>query len=753
MSPTQTEKVHGSPEEFEEIDKRLSLHLSRIEELIDIPLLNEREKKAVLYELQRNLGDCIDSEGKAVFVPGDIMQDVWDSTARITQNHEWLSSGVFNEKQMAANKLYAAGIFQALSQREADGKQADASRVYSMYFSSSDQPIDFTGGYDSSLELFALTRRSEVGRKLSADIVAGLIYDGTFNDIAPDLEKAWLSQRAVEGQLNMLATVDYLLRAAENEIYPTDRMQAALYSMEESVANNDGIPVFVARVAAKFIQDKIDRSSTEFVYLDGLPPEEAEGLTVRDREYREQSEAEQRLLHEEFSDFPDDVHLYRIATDACTEMDRGDFLKLITTKGDTANLSKPDARGSIDIGVGDIELLKQAHSGSILDTIELESGIDMRMFSLNTQIRFFRFMAEAQPEAYGRLTSVLHSATEGCRAVLAEAFLATEFGDDYGDSILSIAENATPEQSAEIFETINNFRNSSQKIARWYESYDSEFSKAIELAMNERLSDALTAMEVLVRDGRLDVDTSPGRHSDNYESDGRFVMKLHSVEEGLEIIGSLEKSLRLISGIVTAGDVKVYNAVEDNSQFNMYRFSSEELGDALLYIRPEGAKGYDRQLEYGNRSGVEASMSFIVNPTNPHKLDIYKDPQGVSIRFDREGRMTDESPFAEDRDPTRQNGSISLDISSLMGDGRHMPVKIGRFIAAGNILRAAKTGGEESLHHNNNHFDQSLYGTAGGFARLAVYTAHMAEAMIAIQQSGSHSSPYPSIPAGNKLTS
>lgn len=167
--------------------------------------------------------------------------------------------------------------------------------------------------------------------------------------------------------------------------------------------------------------------------------------------------------------------------------------------------------------------------------------------------------------------------------------------------------------------------------------------------MNERLSDALTAMETLVRDGNLEVDTSPSRHSDDYEGDGRFVMKLHSVGEGIEIIISLEKSLHLISEIITASDVEVHNATKENGQFNIYRFSSEELGDVLMYIRPEGAKGYDRQVKYGNRAGAEASMSFIVNPTNPHDLDIYKDPQGVSIRFDREGRKTDESPFAEDR--------------------------------------------------------------------------------------------------------
>ena len=338
------------------------------------------------------------------------------------------------------------------------------------------------------------------------------------------------------------------------------------------------------------------------------------------------------------------------------------------------------------------------------------------------------------------------SMTDDAKRELAKVFLATEFGDDYGDSIASIIKHSNFMQAYDIFKTMDQFRNSADKISAWFESYDSEFADDIRLALNERLTDALAALEVLARDGGLTVDTSPGRHAVDYQSDGRFVMNLESMDEGMEILHALGKSLQLIHNVITAEDVVVHRATEENSQFMTYRFSSDLHGDALLYVRPEGAKGYDYQLEYGNRKGVEASISFIVNPTDPHHLNLYKDPQGVSIRLDREGRMTDESPFAVDRDPTKDDGSISIDVSSLMGDGRHTPVKIGRFIAAGNIIRAARTGREESLHHNNKHFDQARYGNREGFSKLAVYMAHMAEAMIAIQNHGAHASRYQSIP-------
>ena len=373
-------------------------------------------------------------------------------------------------------------------------------------------------------------------------------------------------------------------------------------------------------------------------------------------------------------------------------------------------------------------------------------GVDIVSLNLADQVNMINFVIDTPWNSPRLQTMESFFATNGPEKGVA-ALRALEFGEDYGDSILAIAKNATPEQSKEVFDIIAGFRKSSAAIAKWYESYDLQMAKNVELAMNERLVDALYAMEALARDGKLEIDTAPHRENADYENDGRFMMRLESVDSGIEIMKSLEKSLRLQHEIVTALDVKVSRVVDEgNEQFTVYRFASKEDGDALLYVRPQGAKGSNRDFEYGNRKGVEASISFIVNPTDPHHVRSDKDPQGVSIRFDREGRSRDESPASETRDPTREDGSISLDISSSLGDGRNMPVRIGRFIAAGNILRAQKTGGEINLHHNMNHFDQARYGTSEGFAKLAIYVAHMAEAMMYVQQHGSHNSRYSGLP-------
>jgi hypothetical protein len=150
-----------------------------------------------------------------------------------------------------------------------------------------------------------------------------------------------------------------------------------------------------------------------------------------------------------------------------------------------------------------------------------------------------------------------------------------------------------------------------------------------------------------------------------------------------------------------------------------------------MYVRPYAAKGRDKHYEYGNKRGVEASVSFIVKPIGDGHVRSDKDEDGVSFRFDREGRLVDESPFSERRDPVRQDGLISLDISSMNGDAASPGTRIGACIAAGNLLRSQKAGKDRVLYHNTHFFDQKRYGDADGFAAMANYAKAMAEARLA----------------------
>ena len=381
----------------------------------------------------------------------------------------------------------------------------------------------------------------------------------------------------------------------------------------------------------------------------------------------------------------------------------------------------------------EIRQIAQAHSmlaGDLSGRHILEKSFNMRLetVSLDDQLFLCNLLLRATPE---QMQAIIPQGPE----VIITVARALEFGDDFGDRILSIAEHTTPEESSRVFNTLKKYREHSKRFGAFFEGLDPELAAATENAMNERLSDLIATVEKVARDGAFTADVAPHRDSPDYEHDGRFDITVPSVEKAVEVMGQLETSLEHITTIAGNPETHVSRVVsnEEEAGYQIYRFGHPEFGDMLLYIRPEGAENYDKNFEYGNYKGVEASISFIVNPTGDHRLRSDKDPNGVSIRFDREGRLLNEAPNSQERSPIRNEGTISLDISSGLGKADAIPVGIGRSIAAGNQLRAEEEGSEVSLHHNTNYLDQEKYGSAEGFKKFARYVRAMAEGIITHQ--------------------
>lgn len=366
-----------------------------------------------------------------------------------------------------------------------------------------------------------------------------------------------------------------------------------------------------------------------------------------------------------------------------------------------------------------VAIFQEMHRPIVRAIIENSIGVSLKDITLENQSAFLRFCLHRSKTEYDRLSEVMLATPQESRILLFETFLATEFGDDYGDAILDIAEKATPEQSAHVFELLGQLREGSHNFAHMFASIDPELAGATEKAMNERITDVLAALQEVVNNGSLHEDVAPHRSRADYVHNGRFDVDIHSVDEALEIVEELTKTFATIHDIISAKDLTIGHVNENDSQFILYRLKSEQQGQMMVYVRPEGAYGHDRQVEYGNFKGVEASISFMVDPKNPHRFFKPKDPDAVSIRFDREGRLVDEAPDSDRRDPTRKDGLISVDLSSGLGKTSALPVKIGRLIAAGNRIRARRRGTEDSLHHNTNYFDQEKYGDSDGFAQLA----------------------------------
>lgn len=148
---------------------------------------------------------------------------------------------------------------------------------------------------------------------------------------------------------------------------------------------------------------------------------------------------------------------------------------------------------------------------------------------------------------------------------------------------------------------------------------------------------------------------------------------------------------------------------------------------ASLYIRPYGAASYDPTFEYGrNGEGVEASISYVIDPYQPEGelLEVGKHRRSgpdkrISIRLDREGVLPQQRGLpGVHRDPTQEQGTLSLDVGSVLGDDDWHSTKLGRFLAWGNMLRTSAEGTTTQLNHSTQFFG-STDGQATMFARRA----------------------------------
>jgi hypothetical protein len=199
------------------------------------------------------------------------------------------------------------------------------------------------------------------------------------------------------------------------------------------------------------------------------------------------------------------------------------------------------------------------------------------------------------------------------------------------------------------------------------------------------------------------------------------------VDELLEVIDqeyrlSQDPSTKVIRSVLRSPD----------AGFQNYRLVN---GDKIssAYLRPWGSPSFDPNLEYGrNGEGVEASIGRIMKLA-PGFLPLGKAAaklaDTISIRIDREGIDPYEVRDAlnPQRDPTRAIGSLALDIGSVLGPESNLGVRIGRFLAVCDKLRAQKISPEpSSLNHASQYFAPS---TDSDFAAMAGRLARSYDAL------------------------
>lgn len=427
-----------------------------------------------------------------------------------------------------------------------------------------------------------------------------------------------------------------------------------------------------------------------------------------------------------------------------------ELVSLINQNGEKIPLSDETHNDVTSFNKSDILLLSAIHASGFKDTFTERLGLDLSKISLDSQIQLLRFVGKtANKNRFDRLCLTMQSIDIKLRSKVAGNFLAADFGEDFGDALLDIAESKrfNKNEKERLLDTISSCRKSVKQITNLYIGFDDgKFAKEYARASNERLTDAIMTFQQIANHGIAEADLDwAGKPRFNYD-------------KAMEALEYEAKSLEIISG--TMNDVNtgakgafaeiVMHPDSSNQRLNrtMYNFYSPNYGYVLLYTRPEGSHSFDPMVDYGKdrsrydmnsiNAGTEASISLITNPVDPYSLpspyrpnkNAVKNPQFYNpitmdkvsaIRLDREGRTPGSAADSMERDPINPIGTVSVDLAAI-GDREDTPSgKIARLLSVGGKLREETSGVNSSLNHNTRWFNQNAYGTSGGFRQLVEF--------------------------------
>lgn len=669
-----------------------------------------------------------------------------DTIADLANEYDAWQDGHISSKLAQARKLFCASLFDATNR--SNDSQTLAWDLRGVFFGQSPDITSYCGGLKGSLELLTIAERTP-GNPCTREIYEELIYNHSFTK--NNEFETIINNSAPIQQLRLLPIFENIAQRCYSDNYSEVALDKIMHSLEELNGNVETKPLI--KIAAQSTIDHLDNErdlndSENWVTLDENDPEHAE-LLRKDKEARKEWQMEQKRKHQKYPALPNNQVLTEIAPGMAGTIVNGGIDLISDLSGHTASLLNYSKKNPFGIDQDSAQLLAAVHGSQMADVISERLGVKLVDVPMDAQIQLLRFMTEADNGRFDRLCSTLQGVNKRLRLKVAEGFLAADFGEDFGDSLLTIAgsERLSDKEKEGILDEIGSCRESIRKITDLYKWADGgKFTHEYARAANERLTDAIAVFEQIARNGSAGADLGwPGRMKYDYDA-------------AMEALEYETKSLGVISGVmndVQNGKKGAFAEVilppeKDNQRLNrtFYNFYSPEHGYVVLYTRPEGSHSFDPMTEYGKirsrydrdsvNAGVEASISFMVNPVDPFSLPspFKPDPRALknprfydattmdkvsAIRLDREGRVPGASADNPNRDPINPVGMVSVDLAAINDRDDTPSGKIARLFATGNALRAMKSGTDSALNHNTKWFEQEKYGTASGFAKLVDY--------------------------------
>lgn len=100
--------------------------LRHVEDMVGIDGLSGEQKQRVIRCVEGDYGAII--KGENTNHPFGVVRNVWDAMAEITSAPHW-DEGRFSTEQTAAQKLYAAVLFETILDRELQGEMTESEAV------------------------------------------------------------------------------------------------------------------------------------------------------------------------------------------------------------------------------------------------------------------------------------------------------------------------------------------------------------------------------------------------------------------------------------------------------------------------------------------------------------------------------------------------------------------------------------------------------------------------------------------------
>lgn len=296
-----------------------------------------------------------------------------------------------------------------------------------------------------------------------------------------------------------------------------------------------------------------------------------------------------------------------------------------------------------------------------------------------------------------------------------------DYGDDHRRQIVDFLQSNQPEVGAYV-DVLNDLYDAAQGLGK---VFPAQFSESVAKGARELVASSIFAVREHVQNGGHTAAKLPLGNNAN-----ALDLKLEGCEP-LVLLSRLHASMEALQNVVASPSTIVtpVTKVTRANDYRLYRFYDPAQGkQASLYIRPRGGFAYDSAMEYGRPTeGVEASISFVVDAELPADRLLKvgkstrrtKEDDRISIRLDREGvHPTDRHKEGVRRDPSQEQGTLSLDVGSVLGNDDWTSTKIGRLLAWGNHLRSQQRGERTGLNHVTHYFN-AHHGHADFFAGVA----------------------------------